>query len=108
MRINQARQNIPAGGINTCCLRIVVEQRRITRSDDFATIRNDQNAKLMDAGLSRGMAGEPVEYSFRSVYRAAKAQEKNCSKRFNLDFRSPDSFRFLSSANFDSSNLAMN
>jgi len=98
MGVNQTGQYVAAGGVNMLCLRILIEQCRIARSDNFAIFRNDENAKCVDAGLSRGIAGETVEYSFRSVCRPAKTQEKNCSKLFNLDFRSPDSVRSLSFA----------
>jgi hypothetical protein len=73
MGIDQAGQNIPASSIDMRCLRIFIAQRRISRSDDSAIFGDDQNTKLTDAGLSRGIAGETVEYSFRCICRPAKA-----------------------------------
>jgi len=77
MCIDQAGQNILAGSVDMRCLRIFIAQRRISRSDDFASIRDNQNTKLTDAGVSRGIAGETVEYRFRRVCRPAKAQQNN-------------------------------
>ena len=61
MGVNQARQDVAAGGINTLCPRIFIEQCRIARSDNLAIFRDDENTKCVDAGLSRGIAGETVE-----------------------------------------------